>query len=97
MLLFVVLADDVTLDDALLDRLRTALRTQLSPRHVPDVIEAVPEIPRTLNGKKLEVPVKRLLAGVPLETAVSIGAVANPGAFDTFLDFAARGPETGGR
>jgi acetoacetyl-CoA synthetase len=90
LLLFVVLRDGATLDDVLADRLRAVLRTQLSPRHVPDLIEAVPEIPRTLNGKKLEVPVKRLLAGTPLDKAVSIGAVANPDSLRTFTDFAAR-------
>jgi acetoacetyl-CoA synthetase len=89
LLLFVVLRDGATLDDGLADRLRAVLRTQLSPRHVPDLIEAVPEIPRTLNGKKLEVPVKRLLAGTPLDKAVSIGAVANPESLRTFTDFAA--------
>jgi acetoacetyl-CoA synthetase len=90
LLLFVVLRDGVALDEALIQRLRTELRSQLSPRHVPDVIEAVPEIPRTLNGKKLEVPVKRLLAGAALDRAVSIGAVANPTSLNTFLDFAKR-------
>jgi acetoacetyl-CoA synthetase len=90
LLLFVALRDGEQLDDNLVSRLRTALRTQLSPRHVPDVIEAVPEIPRTLNGKKLEVPVKRLLAGEALDKAVSIGAVANPAALETFRTFAAR-------
>jgi acetoacetyl-CoA synthetase len=90
LLLFVVVRDGANLDDALLGRIRSALRTQLSPRHVPDVIEAVAEVPRTLNGKKLEVPVKRLLAGTPLERAVSIGAVANPNSLDTFLDLARR-------
>lgn len=88
LLLFVVLRDAGALDDALVGRLRTTLRAQLSPRHVPDAIYAVAEIPRTLNGKKLEVPVKRLLGGVPLEKAVSIGAVANPSALDWFIDLA---------
>ncbi|MFL6240019.1 MAG: acetoacetate--CoA ligase [Actinomycetes bacterium] len=90
LLLFVVLTQDTSLDDGLLSRIRAALRTQLSPRHVPDVIEAVTEIPRTLNGKKLEVPVKRMLAGTPLDKAVSIGAVANPTSLDTFVELATR-------
>jgi acetoacetyl-CoA synthetase len=85
LLLYVVLRDGEPLDPALVERIRSALRTQVSPRHVPDVIEAVPEVPRTLNGKKLEVPVKRLLAGVPLERAVSVAAVANPAALDRFV------------
>ncbi len=85
LLLFVVLRDGATLDDALIDRLRTTLRKQLSPRHVPDRIEVIDEVPRTLNGKKLEVPVKKLLAGQPIEKAVSISAVANPAALDPFV------------
>jgi acetoacetyl-CoA synthetase len=90
LLLFVVLADGVVLDDNLLTHIRSILRAQLSPRHVPDVIEAIPEVPRTLNGKKLEVPVKKLLAGVELDTAVSLGAVSNPAALEPFVSFAAR-------
>ena len=57
-----------------------------SPRHVPDAIYAVPELPRTLNGKKLEVPVKRILTGAPLEKAVSREAVANPDSLRYFVD-----------
>ena len=68
----------------------SSTREQLSPRHVPDRILAVPEIPRTLNGKKLEVPVKRLLTGEAVERAVSLGAVANPGALAPFLELASR-------
>lgn len=90
LLLFVVLTDGQSLDDALLGRLRTAIRTALSPRHVPDEVFAVPEVPRTLNGKKLEVPVKRLLTGTPLEKAVSLSAVANPDALAQFVALAGR-------
>jgi acetoacetyl-CoA synthetase len=78
LVLFVVLASNATLDDALRRRINDTLRRELSPRHAPDRILAVPEIPKTLNGKKLEVPVKRLLMGQPLAGAVSEGAVANP-------------------
>jgi acetoacetyl-CoA synthetase len=88
LLLFVVLTEGVELDDDLRDRLKKTLRTELTPRHVPDRIEAVPDVPRTLNGKKLEVPVKRLLEGVELEKAVSTGAVADPDALQPFLAFA---------
>jgi acetoacetyl-CoA synthetase len=88
LLLFVVLAEGAELDDDLRRRLSTTLRSELSPRHVPDRIEAVPDVPRTLNGKKLEVPVKRLLEGVDLEKAVSTGAVADPDALEPFLAFA---------
>ena len=81
---YVVLDDGVALDDVR-DQLRTAIRRELSPRHVPDEIIAIAEVPRTLNGKKCEVPVKRLLAGVPLEKAVSPGALQNPAAMQPFL------------
>ncbi len=80
LLLFVVLRPGVELDDGLRNRIRAAVRADLSPRHVPDRIDAIAEVPRTLSGKKLEVPVKRVLAGVPLEQAVSEGALANPDA-----------------
>jgi acetoacetyl-CoA synthetase len=80
LLLFVVLRPGVELDDGLRDRIRRAVRAELSPRHVPDRIDGVAEVPRTLSGKKLEVPVKRVLTGVPLEQAVSEGALANPDA-----------------
>jgi acetoacetyl-CoA synthetase len=84
LLLYVVLGPGVALDDVR-DRLRTAIRTNLSPRHLPDEILAIPEVPRTLNGKKCEVPVKRVLAGVPLDQAVSRGALKNPAAMTPFL------------
>jgi acetoacetyl-CoA synthetase len=54
------------------------LRTSLSPRHVPDEIHQIPSVPRTLSGKKLEVPVKRILQGTPAEAAAAKGALANP-------------------
>jgi acetoacetyl-CoA synthetase len=78
LVLFIVLAENTTLDDALRGRINETLRRELSPRHAPDHIIAVPEIPKTLNGKKLEIPVKRLLMGQSLAGAVSEGAVANP-------------------
>ena len=84
LLLFVQLAPGASLDDELVARIRGALRTELSPRHVPDVIEAVPVVPRTLSGKKLEVPVKRILDGVPPEVAASAGSLADPTALDWF-------------
>ncbi|MDE2924161.1 MAG: acetoacetate--CoA ligase [Acidobacteriota bacterium] len=76
--LFVVLAEGVALDAALAGRIRRHLRTRLSPRHGPDEIRAIPEIPTTLSGKKLEVPIKRILAGEPVETAVNVGTLKNP-------------------
>jgi acetoacetyl-CoA synthetase len=66
------------LTDDLVTRIRAVIREQISPRHVPDRVIEIPEVPRTHNGKKLEVPVKQLLAGTPLEKAVSLAAVANP-------------------
>jgi acetoacetyl-CoA synthetase len=91
LLLFVVLADGAGtdgLDADLRARINTALRTQLSPRHVPDRIEVVPDLPRTLNGKKLEVPVKRILQGLPPSQAVARAAVENPDALEAFERFA---------
>ena len=93
LLLFVVLADGGELDDALRAAIKAALRTQLSPRHVPDRIEAISDLPRTLNGKKLEVPVKRILSGVPLAQAVARSAVENPEALEAFERFARQSAE----
>jgi len=86
LVLFVVLAPDVALDDPLRKRINDTLRRALSPRHTADRIFAVPEIPKTLNGKKLEVPVKRLLMGKPLAGAVSEGAVANPASLGVLVE-----------
>ena len=88
LLLFVVPEDGVTLDDALRRSIDDEIRTRLSPRHVPDRIEAVRAIPKTLNGKRLEVPVKRLLLGAPLEDVASPGALADPSALEAFTRFA---------
>lgn len=84
LLLFVVLAPGATLDDDLRGEIRRALRTSLSPRHVPDEIHQVPAVPRTLSGKKLEVPVKRILTGTPLDVAAATGALANPASLTPF-------------
>ncbi|MFI9788471.1 acetoacetate--CoA ligase [Kitasatospora sp. NPDC051984] len=75
--LFVVLAPGAVLDDDLTGRIRTSLRTELSPRHVPDEVITVQGLPHTLTGKRLEVPVKRLLSGTPLTKAVNPGSVDN--------------------
>ncbi|RAG83060.1 acetoacetate--CoA ligase [Streptacidiphilus pinicola] len=85
--LFVVLAEGAELDDALRAAVRDALRTQLSPRHVPDEIIVVPAIPHTLTGKRIEVPVKRILGGTPLEKAVNPGSIDNPDALRVFEQF----------
>ncbi len=82
--LFVVLAHGVELDAALKKRISAEVRRELSPRHVPDQILSVPAVPRTLNGKKLEVPVKRLLLGAAAESVASRDTLANPTALDQF-------------
>jgi acetoacetyl-CoA synthetase len=87
--LFVVLREGVALDEALVSRIRTRIREDCSPRHVPDEIRAVPAIPRTLSGKVLEVPVKRILGGEPVERTVSRDALANPDALRPFEELAA--------
>jgi acetoacetyl-CoA synthetase len=91
LLCFLVLAPGVDLAD-LEPRLRAALRAELSPRHVPDRFVAVTDVPRTLNGKKCEVPVKKILAGVAPDRAVSAEALRNPDALTVFVQLAsARG------
>jgi acetoacetyl-CoA synthetase len=86
----VQLHDGVELADELRARLGRALRSALSPRHVPDTIEAVPAIPRTLTGKKLELPVKRILQGTPVPQVVSRDALADPSVLDPFIALAAQ-------
>jgi len=86
--LFVVLREGIELDDGLVAELRAVIRTRCSPRHVPDEIIAVAEVPRTLSGKVLEIPVKRILMGVPPERAAARDALANPAALDEFVTLA---------
>ena len=86
LMLFVVTRPGAPLDDTLRAAINARLRAGASPRHVPDAIYGVLELPRTLNGKKLEVPVKRILTGTPLERAVSREAVANPESLRYFVD-----------
>ncbi|HVE66005.1 MAG TPA: acetoacetate--CoA ligase, partial [Thermoanaerobaculia bacterium] len=88
LLLFVALDEGVALDDSLRRRIAKALREGLSPRHVPDAVHAVPSIPRTLNGKKLEIPVQRILSGEPLDRVANPGAMANPKSLDYFVELA---------
>ncbi|MGH2836314.1 MAG: acetoacetate--CoA ligase [Solirubrobacteraceae bacterium] len=87
--LFVVLQTGTELDDALQSTIRSQLRRQCSPRHLPDAITPIAEVPRTLSGKALEVPVKRILTGMPVERAVSRESLANPGALAPFIERAA--------
>jgi acetoacetyl-CoA synthetase len=78
----------VPLDDGLRATIARALRTELSPRHVPDEIHEVPGVPRTLSGKKLEVPVKRILTGADPDTAASRGSLVNPEVLDAYTGLA---------
>jgi acetoacetyl-CoA synthetase len=86
--LFVVLKEGVKLNDSLKKLINDKIRTALSPRHVPDEIYAIPQVPRTLNAKKLEVPVKKILSGIPVEKAVNIDSMGNPQAIDYFVRLA---------
>ena len=88
--LFVVLRAGSTLDAALRGRIAEAIRTALSPRFVPDAIFAVAEVPRTLSGKKQELPIKKLLLGQPIDKVVNRDAMANPGCLDWYVAFAAQ-------
>ncbi|MFA9431317.1 acetoacetate--CoA ligase [Egicoccus sp. AB-alg2] len=84
LVLFVVLTAGQDLDDDLRARLAHAIRSELSPRHVPDEVHVVPAVPRTISGKKMEVPVKRLLEGEPLAAVANPGAMANPDSLAAF-------------
>jgi acetoacetyl-CoA synthetase len=86
--LFVKLREGKILDVALLDRIRAQMRTDYSPRHVPDKVYAVPGIPYTLTGKKMEVPVRRILMGVAPDKAANRSAMANVQSLDYFIDYA---------
>ncbi|WP_423983229.1 acetoacetate--CoA ligase [Ilumatobacter sp.] len=89
LILLVSLAGEAELDDELLGAIRRSLRAELSPRHVPDVIDRVRVIPRTLSGKKLEVPVKRMLLGATAEDAASRDSLADPAALDDIATWVA--------
>ncbi|MEN9779658.1 MAG: hypothetical protein RL014_806 [Pseudomonadota bacterium] len=86
--LFVVLREGVALDDAMKQRISGAIRTALSPRFIPDEIVQVAEVPRTLSGKKQELPIKKLLLGQPLHKVLNKDAMANPGCLDWYVAFA---------
>ncbi len=77
----------VTVDDGLRQRLANAIRTALSPRHVPDRIVGVPAIPYSRTGKKLEIPVKKILGGASPDAVASPGALVDPSALDAFVDY----------
>lgn len=85
---FVVLKPEQSLGEALIKKIASAIRDNLSPRHVPDKFIEITEVPRTLSGKKMEIPVKRILSGEDLEKVVAKGAVLNPTALQVFVDIA---------
>jgi acetoacetyl-CoA synthetase len=86
--MFVALAGGRVLDADLEDRIRAKLRKEYTARHVPDKIIQVPSVPVTLTGKKLEVPVRRILMGTAPEKAANPSAMADPAALDAFIDYA---------
>ncbi len=88
--LFVVLREGVQLDDKLIASIKDQLRRNVSPHHVPDEILVIQDVPRTLSGKKLEVPVKKLLLGFPIEKAISMDAMGNPDSIKYFIEFASK-------
>jgi acetoacetyl-CoA synthetase len=90
MLLFVVPREGARLDDELTRRIAQRIRTDCSPRHVPDEVHVVAEVPRTLSGKVLEVPVKRILMGQDADRVLSRGSLANPHALEPFIELSAR-------
>ncbi|MEJ7876247.1 MAG: acetoacetate--CoA ligase, partial [Solirubrobacterales bacterium] len=89
--LFVVLSEGATLDEELIRRIAAQVREDCSPRHVPNEVHEVEEVPRTLSGKVLEIPVKRILMGTPADQAASRDSLANPAALDPFIELAETG------
>ncbi|MEI2765593.1 MAG: acetoacetate--CoA ligase [Dermatophilaceae bacterium] len=90
LILFVVPTDGVDIDEQVRGRITQALRTALSPRHVPDLIEAVPAVPVNRTGKKLEIPVKRILQGADPESVAATGTLIDPSSLDGYVRLAAR-------
>ena len=88
--LFIVPRPGVELDEPLTEKIRAAIRASLSARYLPNQIFAIAEVPRTLSGKKMELPVKRILLGVPVEKAANPDSMSNPGSLRFFVDLAAR-------
>lgn len=86
--LFVVLEEGIALDETLKTEINQKIRSTLSPRHVPDDIFAIPEVPKTLNAKKLEVPVKKILMGEPVEKAVNVDSMSNSQSINFFVELA---------
>ena len=88
--LFVVLKEGRELDEGIVRAIRARVREDASPRHVPSDVIQVAEVPRTLSGKVLELPVKRILMGTPPEQAASRDSLQNPDALDAFVELAAQ-------
>jgi acetoacetyl-CoA synthetase len=88
--LFVVLRQGLVLDEALKDKIRSRIRSDVSPRHVPDEILAIEQVPTTLSGKKMEVPIRKILLGYPLEQAANPDAMRNPESIQFFVELAQR-------
>ena len=88
--LVVVCSEDVVLNNILKQKINLALKMAYSPRHVPDEILEVSDIPYTISGKKQETPVKKILMGIPLQKAINIGSVRNPTSVQFFVEFAKR-------
>jgi acetoacetyl-CoA synthetase len=88
--LFVVLQEGVELDEDLKNEIKGSIKENTSPRHVPNEVFAVFEIPKTLNGKKLEVPVKKILSGTPPEEAASKESLSNPESLDLYVELAGK-------
>ncbi|MCF8082876.1 MAG: acetoacetate--CoA ligase [Deltaproteobacteria bacterium] len=86
--LFVVLKEGQVLDEEMKSKIKNKIRSALSPRHLPDDIRAIEAVPRTLNGKKLEVPVKKVLMGMPVDTSVNRDSMSNPDSMDYFIELA---------
>ena len=88
--LFVMLKEGAVLDQNLREDIKSRIRNALTARHVPNEIFTVPAVPRTLSGKKLEVPIKKVLLGQPLEKVVNQDSLANPDSLEWYIDFAER-------
>jgi acetoacetyl-CoA synthetase len=88
MILFVALREGILLNDELAATIKRRIREDCSPRHVPNEVRQIDEVPRTLSGKVLEVPVKRILMGTPPEQAASVESLANPRSLDYFVELA---------
>jgi acetoacetyl-CoA synthetase len=86
--LFVVLAPNTMLTDTLKEEIKEAVKSHVSPRFVPDEIYVVPQLPKTLNGKKLEVPIRKILLGFPLEKSLNPDSMSNPESLAFFVKLA---------